>query len=424
MKVSFPYGKTKLYTDISGTYSQEILSAAAIATEDKLAGIEIVRQAMANPIGTDRLDKLAQGKKTAVIIISDHTRPVPSREILPLMLEQMRAGNPEIDITLLVATGCHRGSFDEELRAKLGDEIFENEKILVHDCMSPYNVEIGILPSGAPLVINKIATDADLLVSEGFIEPHFFAGFSGGRKSVLPGICDRATVYGNHCSEFVGHSKARTGVLEDNPIHTDMIAAARMAGLAFIVNVILDENHSTAFAFAGDAVLAHRAGCDKLKSLCCVSAKQKGDIIITSNGGAPLDQNIYQAVKCMSACEACAAENAVFIICAECADGTGSQLFYEAVRDCKDMASLLADIEKVPQSKTTHDQWQYQVMARIMAKFHVIMVCDPSLEVIVEDMKMEYAPSIEAAMSRAIFRKGPDAHIIAIPDGVGVIVEK
>jgi nickel-dependent lactate racemase len=149
---------------------------------------------MADPIGSPRLCELARGKKTAVIICSDHTRPVPSRQILPHMLRELREGNPDIRISLLIAAGCHRRTTRDELIFKMGKEIVEKEHIVIHDCLDESMLtKIGTLPSGAKLIINKTAAEANLLVSEGFIEPHFFAGFSGGRKSILPGVCSRTT---------------------------------------------------------------------------------------------------------------------------------------------------------------------------------------------------------------------------------------
>ncbi|MEE1200988.1 MAG: lactate racemase domain-containing protein, partial [Christensenellales bacterium] len=175
-------------------------------------GIELVREALANPVGAPKLSELSAGKDRVVIIASDHTRPVPSKAIIPPMLDEIRRGNPEADIAILIATGCHRDPTEDELREKFGEAVASKEKIVIHHCADEANlVEIGTLPSGGPLKINRIAWEADLLVSEGFIEPHFFAGFSGGRKSVLPGIAARESVLANHCSEFVNHPKARTG---------------------------------------------------------------------------------------------------------------------------------------------------------------------------------------------------------------------
>lgn len=423
MSIQIPYGHGFLSMEPPEGKSYEVLNSNAAAMGSELSGEELVRQAMAAPIGSPTLKELAKGKKTAVIIISDHTRPVPSKEILPPMLEELREGNPEIDVTLLVATGCHRLTTTEEIERKIGPELAAKEKIKVHDCESPDNIQIGILPSGAPLVIDKTAVDADLVVAEGFIEPHFFAGFSGGRKSILPGICDRATVFGNHCSAFISDPHSRTGVLEGNPIHRDMVAAVRMANLQYIVNVILDPAHKTVAAFAGDPVEAHLKGCETLRNYCGVKPQRKGDIIVTSNGGEPLDQNIYQAVKSMTAGEAAAAPGGVIVLCSKCADGTGSDDFYAAMRDCKDAASFLKEIEQIPQDKTIRDQWQYQVLCRVLANHRVIFVTDPQWESIVREMKMDYAPTVQAGLEMAYADRGPDAHLVVIPDGISVIVD-
>ena len=209
--ISIPYGKTSLSCTLPDC---ALLTSRVGELKSDRAGIDLVREAMANPIGSPNLSELARGKKSCTVIISDHTRPVPSRDILPPMLEQLREGNPEIQITLLVATGFHRLTTAGELKNKLGEEIASREKIVIHNAFdADSNVEIGTLPSGAPLVIDRAAVETELLVAEGFIEPHFFAGFSGGRKSVLPGVCDKTTVLGNHCGAFIASPCARTGIL-------------------------------------------------------------------------------------------------------------------------------------------------------------------------------------------------------------------
>ena len=240
--VNFPYGKSHLSYDFSNENYNGALVSGLHNYRPEADGETLVRRAMASPIGTERLSALAKDKKNIVIIASDHTRPVPSKVIIPPMLEEIRTSNPNAEITILIATGCHRNTKKEELVEKFGAEIVEKETIVVHDCGDNGNlVNIGTLPSGGELYINRIAYEADLLISEGFIEPHFFSGFSGGRKSVLPGVAGRESVLANHCSEFIAHDRARTGVLEGNPIHRDMLWAAKRAGLKFIVNVVINE---------------------------------------------------------------------------------------------------------------------------------------------------------------------------------------
>ena len=418
--VAIPYGKTHLTFDYP---CQAVLTSRVDQLKSEKSGLELVQAAMAAPIGTESLAELAKNKKKCTIIISDHTRPVPSRDILPPMLAQLRQGNPEIAITLLVATGFHRPTTIAELEAKLGPEIAERERIIVHDAFDPdSNVQIGILPSGAPLVIDRAAVETDLLVSEGFIEPHFFAGFSGGRKSVLPGVCDKTTVLGNHCGEFIASPYARTGILEGNPLHRDMVAAAEMAKLRFIVNVVIDDDKKTVAAFAGDFRKAHEAGVAFLRPYCEVNAVP-GDIVITSNGGAPLDQNIYQSVKGLTAAEASAKEGAVLIMCADLADGTGGEGFYRSLKNCESPAAHFAQCAATPQNETIPDQWESQILARILMKHRVIFVSRQSMEQTLLDMKLDYAPDLETAISMAKQDKGEDAAITLIPNGISVMVK-
>ena len=422
MEISIPYGRsaqTAIVPDdqIAGVLESRIGAMKAHGSED-----DIVRAAMAAPYGGATLADLARGKRTCTIICSDHTRPVPSRHIIPFMLAELRQGNPDIDVTLLIATGFHRLTTDAELRAKFGDEIVDHEKIAVHDAFNAAsNVKIGVLPSGADLVIDRIAADADLLVSEGFIEPHFFAGFSGGRKSVLPGVCDRVTVLGNHCSAFIASPHARTGVLAGNPLHRDMVDAARQARLAYIVNVVIDEDKRTVAAFVGDPFAAHEAGTEFLRGYCEVPAIP-GDIVVTGNGGAPLDQNMYQCVKSQTAAEATAKDGAPIVICAECADGTGGEGFHAALRDCTDAASLMDEILAVPQNETAPDQWEVQIQARILMHHPVIYVTRPEMRATVEEMKMAWAPTLADALDQARALAGADAKITVVPNGISVIV--
>lgn len=419
--ISIPYGKGQLSWELP---YDGLLTSRVDQLKSEKTGRELVEEAMAHPIGTPTLRELAVGKKSCTIIISDHTRPVPSRDILPPMLRQLRQGNPDIQITLLVATGFHRLTTKEELTAKLGEEIASAETIRVHDAFDPdSNVQIGILPSGAPLVIDRAAVETDLLISEGFIEPHFFAGFSGGRKSVLPGVCDKTTVLGNHCGQFIASPFARTGVLEGNPLHTDMVAAAEMAKLAFLVNVVIDEGKKTVAAFAGDFRQAHEAGTAFLRQYCEVEAIP-GDIVVTSNGGAPLDQNIYQSVKGLTAAEASAKEGAVLIMCAQLADGTGGQGFYTSLRDCESPEAHFAQCAATPQNETIPDQWESQILARILMKHRVIYVSRPEMEQTLREMKLEYAPTLEAALTMAKADKGENASITVIPNGISVIVKE
>lgn len=427
-EIRFPYGKESRTYDIpAGRFAGELISGLH-SFRPEGGETELVADAIAHPIGSPLLSELAEGKKNIVLLASDHTRPVPSKIIVPLLLREIRKGSPDADITILIATGCHRGTTKEELRAKFGDEIFENEKIIVHDCDDTASlISIGTLPSGGELVINRLAWEADLLVSEGFIEPHFFAGFSGARKSVLPGIASRKTVMYNHNAAFIDSPFARTGNLAGNPIHEDMVFAARAAGLAFIVNVVLDADKHVSCAVAGDVEAAHEKGCAFLSSLCSVKRKE-ADIVITTNGGYPLDQNIYQAVKGMTAAESCVKEGGVTIMLARSNDGDGGKVFHETFKNQPDLHQMMADFLATPKDETIVDQWQSQIFARVLLRSTVIYISDAPDEM-VRDLHMIPAHSIEEAVPLAdgVLRRkyGADftGSILAIPDGVSVIVQ-
>ncbi|MBW9153272.1 nickel-dependent lactate racemase [Clostridium estertheticum] len=421
-KVKIPYSKRFLEVEIPDKNLVAILESKAHDYKVESTQEDIVNKALDNPIGSVKLEELVKGKKNLVLITSDHTRPVPSKVTLPILLRRIRSANPKIDITILIATGFHRPTTRDEMINKFGQEIVDNEVIINHVSEDYSNmVSVGILPSGGELLLNKLAMEAELLISEGFIEPHFFAGFSGGRKSVLPGVASAKTVMANHCSEFIASEYARSGVLLNNPIHKDMLYAAKKAKLAFILNVVIDSEKNVINAFAGDSELAHTAGCKFVMELASVKAV-KADIAISTNGGYPLDQNIYQSVKGMTAAEATCKENGVIIMVSACNDGHGGQSFYDNIANASSPREVLDRVIKVGRNDTAPDQWEFQILARILDKFTVILVsdmCDPQM---IKKMHMQHAFTFEEALERALKIKGEDASISVIPDGVSVIV--
>lgn len=420
--VQFPYGKKEIQYEFNSNALAGVLTSEIEDYHPQWGQEELVKRALENPISTPKLSELAKGKDKITVIASDHTRPVPSKIIMPAMLAEIRKGNPQADITILIATGCHRGTTKEELIAKFGEEIVKNEKIYIHDCDETEKlVNIGVLPSGGICEINSLASEADLLVAEGFIEPHFFAGFSGGRKSVLPGVAGRDTVLANHCSEFIAHKKARTGVVQGNPIHEDMLWAAKKAGLAFIVNVVLNAKKEVIYAVAGDVEKAHKDGTDFLYSLC--GAKPiEADVVISTNGGYPLDQNVYQAVKGMTAAEATVKKGGVIIMLASSTDGIGGEHFYRQLADEKDIQKTMRTFLSRGRNETVPDQWQTQILLRILMHATVIYISDLD-DSVIESMHMIPAKSIGEALVKAkqILHKD-DIKIVAIPDGVSVMV--
>lgn len=421
--VKIPYGHGFQEADIKEERILATLHSSLHGYDPKMSELDLVKDALDHPIGSKSLEEMAQGKQNIVILCSDHTRPVPSKIIIPEMLRRIRQVSPKADITLLIGTGCHRGTTKDELRNKFGDEIVDGEKIHVHDCDDQeYLVHCGTLPSGGEIIVNKIAAEADLLVSEGFIEPHFFAGFSGGRKSVFPGCCSRKTVMYNHNAEFIDSPYSRTGILQNNPIHKDMVFAARKLNLNFICNVIIDENKKVIHAVAGDLEKAHEAGAAWLKDRAGVD-RVEAPIVITSNGGYPLDQNIYQAVKSMTAAEACVEEGGVIIVASESSDGHGGEGFYNTFKAEPDDAKLMKTFLQTPKDETIVDQWQSQIFARVLLRAKVIFISSVAPQII-KDLHMIPAKDLEEAIALASELKGEDAKITVIPDGIAVIVRQ
>ena len=420
MKIQFPYGKTHLEYDFEAV---NVLTSSIESYDPGKSAQALVEEAMQSPVSSARLQELVKDKENIVIIASDHTRPVPSKVILPPMLRAIREGNPNADITILISTGCHRETTKAELIAKFGEEIVAAEKIVIHNCDDTQNlVNIGTLPSGGQCLINRIAAEADLLLAEGFIEPHFFAGFSGGRKSVLPGVAGRETVLANHCAEFIAHPCARTGIMDGNPIHGDMLWAAKQAKLRYIVNVVLNAEKEVIYAVAGEVEAAHKKGADFLFSLCGVET-EPADIVISTNGGYPLDQNVYQAVKGMTAAEAAVRDGGVIIMLADSSDGLGGDHFYHQLADEKNINKTMDLFLSRGRNETVPDQWQSQIFIRILQKATVIYISQMD-DKIVEDMHMIPAENLDAAMEKAkklINMEKP--RITAIPDGVAVMVK-
>ncbi|EGO6569294.1 MULTISPECIES: nickel-dependent lactate racemase [Enterococcus] len=423
VEINLPYDKKMITARIPDKNFIGLLESKAEHFSNPYTEKETVEKSLDNPIGSLPLEELAKDKKDIVLISSDHTRPVPSHIITPIILRRIRSVNKTARIRILVATGFHRPSTREELISKYGKEIVENEEIVMHISTDDSSmVKIGQLPSGGDCIINRIAAEADLLLAEGFIESHFFAGFSGGRKSVLPGIASYKTIMANHSGEFIDSSNSRTGNLTDNPIHNDMVYAAAKANLAFIVNVVLDGDKKIIGSFAGDMVEAHKVGCNFVKEIARVK-KIPCDIAVSTNGGFPLDQNIYQAVKGMTAAEATNKDGGVIIMVAGCRDGHGGEGFYENIANVKNPNEFLEAAIHTPRLETVPDQWTSQILARILVHHHIIFVSDLVDPELITSMHMEIAKTFDEALERAFEREGLNAKVTVIRDGLAVIVE-
>ena len=418
--IKLPYYKGHIDLNLDDDLINGIIYSHAEEFKQEKSEQELVRDALNCPISSKPLSELAKNKEHIVIISSDHTRPVPSKITMPIILEEIRKFNKNVKITILVATGMHRPTTNDELIAKYGEKIVKEENIVIHNAYNDEEMVFkGILPSGGELWLNKLVNECDLLIGEGFIEPHFFAGFSGGRKSILPGIASKKTVLWNHNAKFISSQFARAGSLKNNPIHQDMLFAAKKAKLAFILNVVLNTNKNIIKAFAGDLEEAHKKGCELVNEMAKVKPI-KSDIVITTNGGYPLDQNIYQSVKGMTAAEACVNDNGVIITCSSCADGTGGDFFYKLLKEAKDGKDAYKKLCSVEPKDTEFDQWEAQILARILSKATVIIVTDKCDEKIIHDMHMKHAKNIDEALAMARNIVG-NKKITIIPDGISVI---
>ncbi len=421
--VKLPYGRGTVEVKIPKNRLLGVLESKAHNFKPDSTQEELVQSALDNPVNSQTLRELMKDKENVVIISSDHTRPVPSKVTMPILLQEIRKGNPQAKITILIATGFHRLTTREELIDKYGEKVVAEENIVIHDSTDENSLlHLGTLPSGGPLWINRAAVETDLLIAEGFIEPHFFAGFSGGRKSVLPGIAGRDTVLANHCAEFISSPFSRTGNLNENPLHVDMLWAGKQAKLAFILNVVIDSEKRVIAAFAGHSEDAHIEGCKFVEELAAVKAAP-ADIVITSNGGYPLDQNIYQAVKGMTAAEATCKQGGVIIILAAINDGHGGEEFYHWLADAPCVTHVTKKILAIPRHETIPDQWEAQVLARVLEKYKVILVTAEGDPKLVTDMHMMHASSAEEALKMAEEIMGSDSSITVVPDGVSVIVQ-
>lgn len=421
--IPIPYYTSTLALHVEEENLKAVLTAKMHGFHAEKSQEQLVLDALEHPVGSPRLRTLAEGKRNIVIVTSDHTRAVPSKITLPLLLKEIRSGNPDADITILIATGLHRPTTEEEQRRMFGDEIVDHEKIAINNAFAPEQfVELCTLPSGAVFQVNRLAAECDLLVTEGFVEPHFFAGFSGGRKSILPGICSERTVNENHSYKAVSHPRSNSGMLKDNPIHADMLCAAKAVNVQFIFNVALDGEKKIVAAWAGDLEKAHEAGVAFIRqwSQCPVVT---GDIVITSNGGYPLDQNLYQSPKAMATAEACAGEDGVIIMCCSCCDGMGGAHFGQLIqRGTPDEIDRY--LSSIPPEKTIPEQWCTQICVRVLRKHPVILVTTFLSHDEVRKANMIPASTPDEALEIAYRLKGEQASVVVIPDGVSVLTVK
>lgn len=367
--------------------------------------------ALRNPVGQKPLAEAVSPGDRVVVIVTDNTRACPDDRILPPLLEELQRVVAPDQITIIVALGLHPPLDRDQLCALLGTRIVEGYRVVNHDPDSVVN--IGTTTRGTPVDINPLVIDADFRISTGFIEPHFFAGFSGGRKSIAPGVFGLNSAYVNHGYRMVADPCARAGVLRGNPIHEDMVEQARMAQLDFIVNVLLNDDKQITHVFAGDMEAAHEAGCAAALQIVGARVPHRVDIAITTNSGAPLDLDLYQTVKGMENASRVTRDGGVVISASSCECGAGPQAFIDLHQSCGGPVEVL---QKIRREEPVGVQWQNQILARIQMRNH-LMLRSTLADDLVRCMGIEPVHDLDAAVSRAIDLFGPDAEIAVIPQG-------
>jgi len=377
-----------------------------------------VRQALADPIDNPPLKELAGKKKDACLVISDITRPVPNRIILPPMLNILEeSGIEKEDITILIATGMHRPNQGKELESMVGREIMDNYKIVNHYCRKAEAYRKIDEIEGIPIELNKHYLDADLKILTGLIEPHFYAGYSGGRKALLPGISSYETMKLMHSFKMIDHPGVRNCLLEGNPFHEYGIRVAKLAGVDFILNVVINKQRTITGVFAGHYNQAHLAGCEMVYHHCTAPVDERVDMVITSGGGYPLDSTFYQISKAMIAARDILKKGGTIVVACECREGLGSPEFcgiMTSVCSPQDFFDGYCDPEDF-----VIDQWCAQSIYQAIEHAGQVYVYSPGLS----QADLEKAGAIKIENIQEIVDRLWDRHpgVVAIPDGPYVV---
>jgi len=337
--------------------------------------------------------------------------------VVPAILEELEGAVALDDITILVAAGTHRGNTNGELRQMLGDEVVENVRVINHDARDDSTlVWMGYHGAEVPVWLNRTWVEADVRITTGVVEPHFFAGFSGGPKMVAPGLAGLETTLVLHDAKRIGHPNARWGVTIGNPIHDDVRAIAADTGTTFTLDVTLNHDHRIVHAFGGQLLDVHRAACLAARRSAMRAVPAPFDVVVTSNAGFPLDQNLYQAVKGMSAAAQITKRGGLIVCAAECRDGFPDHGSYRAeLTAATSPAAILASIAS--RQRTVPDQWQLQIQARIQSEARVVMHTSYLSDEDLAAAHLDQTDDIAAAVHEEVGRLGSDAQICVLPDG-------
>ncbi len=417
MKVHLPYGELGLDVDVPDTATVLLPERVDIVADPDAA----VRAATAAPIGRRPLREMVRAGQRAAIVVSDVTRPVPNQVILPPILETLEAGGiARDDVTIVVGTGLHRVSRADEHARFLGEAILSRYRVVDHDARdASTQVFLATGPRTMGVWLNREYLNADLRILTGFVEPHLFAGYSGGGKAVMPGIAGADEIMANHDTRMIGHPKATWCTTDGNPIFEQMRDVALKTDPSFIVNVTLDEEKRMTGVFAGELRAAHDAAIAQAARQAIGPIPHLYNIVVATNMGYPADLVLYQAVKGMSvAAQACATGGAILLV-AECREGVGGPEYTELMRSEASPAALL-DRFSQGDHRTVHDQWQVQVQAMVQARCDVWL--HSSLDrATVESAHLRYAPDATSTLASLIEEKrtalGREPTVCVLPYG-------
>lgn len=407
MEYSFGFGKGKLKFSIDEKNVSNILLPNEIELD--LTGVEEVKRAMDNPISSRKLKDIVKAGENVVIVTSDITRPMPSKIVLPVVIEELNsAGIKDENITIVFALGSHRAHTEDEKKYLVGEEIYERIKCI--DSNSTEYVHLGITANGTPVDINKEVAKADRRICLGNIEYHYFAGYSGGAKAIMPGVSTRAAIQANH-SRMV-EEEARTGNIKTNPVRIDIDAVEKFVPIDFIVNVVLDSSKKIIKAVAGHYIDAHREGCRFLDSFYKINIKEKADIVITTPGGYPKDLNLYQAQKALDNSKHAVKDGGIIILVASCKEGLGEKVFEQWMLNFEKSEDMIEEIKRNFQL----GGHKAAAIAMILKKAKIFLVSelDPNF---VRSIFMEPFSDAQSAVDAAFNEKGENAKVILMPFG-------
>lgn len=421
MKIHLDYGKSGLDVDLPDGNVAGVLDLTPAAPLDDPA--QRVRQCLAEPIGTRPLADLGRGRKSACLVVCDITRPVPNAVTLPPILETLEScGIPAAQVTILIATGTHRPSSEAEMVTILGDEVLAKGcRIVNHFCEDPTtHRDLGTTPNGIPVSLDTRYLDADLKITCGLIEPHFMAGYSGGRKMVMPGIAALATIQAWHSPRFLEHPKATNGITRGNPVHEENTRIAGMAPPDMIVDVVLDTSRRMTGVFAGEMAPAWETGTAFVERHVRAAVAGPVDVVVTTSAGWPLDLTYYQTVKGMVGALPIVKPGGHIIIASACAEGIGGADFTRTLLGTKNLETLMTQMQQ-PDWTPIPDQWQIEELAKAVRANPVVCVTDGIPDALMTQLFATPARSVESAVADALAIHGPHATVAVIPKGPYVI---